>query len=221
MRKIILLVAALLVPAASVNAESLQEAQEKVTAKIREVYSIQGMREVTETCREKSRQTGGDMQAMMAFAEETYADQNQQLACLSGYLLYKNGKTGSWSEANAVANFSGLLTSEEYRKYKERAQCAALQSDLRNYKTNLEVYFADRGSYPKTAEFKLDADGTTTSFSYKSAGTVIDYKPTKDLQKYRVTARSDSCSAKYAADSESSSIKKQVKMAAKKARKKD
>lgn len=197
-----------LVPVASVSADDIAEVRAMVEQKIDELYSQPGTREITELCRSKSENDFPDIKAFESYINQNYSDESQSIACLAGYYLYLNNKTGVWNNSDVVDCLMKLTSTEEYREYQEEAKCSALMVDARNYKTNLEAYFADHMEYPKTANFSIDLDGDTENvFSNLSEGTVIDYKPSNRYQKYTFTARSENCPRTYWTSSDSSDVK--------------
>ncbi len=142
-----------LVPVASVSADDIAEVRAMMEQKIDEVYSQPDTRDITELCRSKSENDFSDIEAVESYIKQNYSDESQAIACMSGYHLYLNNKTGVWNNSDVVDCFMKLASAEEYREYQEKANCSALMVDVRNYKTNLEVYFADHMEYPKTANF--------------------------------------------------------------------
>lgn len=197
-----------LVPVAPVSADDSAEVRAMMEQKIAEVYSQPGTREITEACRSKSENDFPDIDAVESYIIQNYADESQVLACLAGYHLYLNNKTGAWNNSDVVDCFMKLAGAEEYREYQEKANCSALMADIRNYKTYLEAYFADHMEYPKTADFSIDlGSDTKNAFSYLAEGTAIDYKPSNKYQKYAVTARSEKCPKTYWTSSDSSEVK--------------
>lgn len=198
-------------------ADDIAEVRAMMEQKIAEVYSQPDTREITELCRSKSENDFSDIEAAESYINQNYSDESQAIACLAGYHLYLNNKTGEWNNSDVVDCFMKLASAEEYREYQEKAQCSALVASVKNYKTTLEAYFADHMEYPKTANFSIDLGADTKkAFSYLTEGTVIDYKPSSKYQKYTVTARSETCPKTYFTSSDSSEVKIVKKKAGKK-----
>ncbi len=48
----------------------------------------------------------------------------------------------------AIIGILAAIAIPQYAKYRQKAYNAAAESDLRNFKTTLEAYFADHQEYP-------------------------------------------------------------------------
>ena len=48
----------------------------------------------------------------------------------------------------AIIGILAAIAIPQYAKYRKRAYDSAAQSDLRNFKTSMESYFAENQSYP-------------------------------------------------------------------------
>ena len=182
------------------GAELTGEESAKLQQGLDELYSKPGMRDITEICRKKGKEIGES--ALNEFINENFEEGDQQSACSMGAILYRAGKSDDWTTKDVIEGYVIFINSKEYKASVQKANCSALRSDTKNYKTSLEAYFAGHMEYPKIANFNIGTvEDPKNSFSYLGKDTKIVYKPSKNLQKYTVTARSSSCSKTYVSSS--------------------